>query len=456
MRSRQPRRAKRTIVIGALASVALPIAIAPGARAAAPEPFNNGTANATSIVARIAPGVGALELSTAAGVAVTEVTHALAAGKAQSFDLGLIGSSLTAEQCNGQPAPVTPDQLPQPTLADNRKGTASNSSDEIPIAGTTLGAGREEVTASKQPMSRAVSTLADVNIPGLLEIGGGRAVAETAIVGGNAREAHSTVDADLDIGGIVQLHGLHWDALHRTGANPTQTASFSIGDAAVGSVPLPVDQLQGVQDAVNAALVPSGVTISFPHIEHLTSPNDLIRVTPMRILLKDSPLGKTAVGPVLNLTRAQREMLFDTVVGVYCNAAAALLTGDIMMSVVSGTGFLVVDIGGAEATTADVRFTNPFGNFVPEVLLNVPAVLGLPEFAGVFVPSPYTSGAAPASLATAPAASVPLVGHCESRHAFHWPPCSHGAALPIGLIGLAATVGVAGLDWRHQRRRATA
>jgi hypothetical protein len=27
---------------------------------------------------------------------------------------------------------------------------------------------------------------------------------------------------------------------------------------------------------------------------------------------------------------------------------------------------------------------------------------------------------------------------------------------PLGLLGLVATVGVAGLDWRHQRRRTTA
>ena len=32
--------------------------------------------------------------------------------------------------------------------------------------------------------------------------------------------------------------------------------------------------------------------------------------------------------------------------------------------------------------------------------------------------------------------------------------CSRGALLPVGLIGLAATVGVAALDLRQQRRRA--
>jgi hypothetical protein len=301
-------------------------------------------------------------------------------------------------------------------------------------------------------LARAVSTLADITVPGLLQIGGGRAEADTEVVEGAAREAHSMVDADLDIGGIVKLSGLHWDAVHRTGTGPSTDATFSIAQAVVGNVPLPVDQLQSVEDAVNAALVPSGVTISMPHVEHITSPNDLIRITPLRILLKDSPLGKATLGPALNLTRAQRVQLFDVIVGVYCNAAAALLTGDITLSVLSGTGFLVIDLGGAEATTADVHFINPFGSVVPLPNVSIAPIV-TPDVAGIFVPSPLSIPApAAAAAVSAPSALTDRI-RCESTHSFRWPGCSHGAAATAGLLGLVAIGGLAALDWRHQRRR---
>jgi hypothetical protein len=62
--------------------------------------------------------------------------------------------------------------------------------------------------------------------------------------------------------------------------------------------------------------------------------------------------------------------------------------------------------------------------------------------------------ATPPAPATEPVASIgPLETVCESIHPQGGPGCTRGALVPLGLLGLAATAAVAGLDWRHQRRR---
>jgi hypothetical protein len=154
---------------------------------------------------------------------------------------------------------------------------------------------------------------------------------------------------------------------------------------------------------------------------------------------------------VLNLTRTQREQLFDQLTKSICQAAGALLVGDIGLDVVSGTGFIAVEIGGAEATTGELTLGNPFGDGggapTESVLPGLPVPAAIPSY--LPTPAPPSSPAAPR-----PAASIgPLKDVCTSAHPKHHTACSKGDAVAVGLIGLAATLGMAGADWRHQRRR---
>ena len=50
-------------------------------------------------------------------------------------------------------------------------------------------------------------------------------------VDGAAREAHAVTDVDVTLGGVVELSGLRWDALHRTGEDPQVVGTFDIGSA---------------------------------------------------------------------------------------------------------------------------------------------------------------------------------------------------------------------------------
>lgn len=473
MRVRRSRRRagyRRTAVLGATSALALLAGLGPASSSGAvegttPAPASaaGGVAKATALVARVAPGVGSLELALGSGIAVAELQNQLAQAQAQSFDLGLIGTTLTAEGCDGGDGLVPPSALPQPTRVDNRGGDRAEVTDEAPIGGSSLGAGRESARATTQPSATAVATVVAGDTP-VLQIAGGTATAHTEVLDDGSRQAVASVEVDLTIGGVVKLTALRWDAVHRSGGQDRAEASFTLGGGSLGGVPLPLDDLTAVQDGINALLGPTGVTVELPRVERLTEPTDLVRVTPLRIVIRDSELGGNLLGPVLNASRAQREQLFDELTKAYCTMAGVLLVGDVGVSVASGTGFLVTEIGGAEAISGDFVATNPFGELPAAPVEPAPPVTDPPAAlspggpsGGAPPPAPPSTTAAPATSTTPtqPVASLgPLERLCESVHPLRSPACSEGALAPLGMLGLLATGVVAGLDWRHQRRTA--
>jgi hypothetical protein len=458
------RRRRQLTVIPACLALLSGVQMATSWRAtAADPPFSNGTAMATAGVLRIAPGTGSLQLATTTGVSIARVANSLAEAQAQSIDLGLIGTSLTAEQCNGDAGALRQDQLPKPTGVDNRKGNANASSEELPLAASALGGGLEEAQADTIPAAHGSVSAITSQLGPVVGISGGRSDAFSRVDPGEAREAEATVSVDIDIAGIVQLRGAQWRAFHRTGAKPSTAGSFSVASSTAGGLPVPVDQLDPLEAALNTALAASGITVDLPSVVHITSPNDVVQVTPLRVTLKDSPVGKAALGPVLNLTRAQREQMFNAIVGSFCQAASLLLVGDVGLNVASGTGFLTVDVGGAQAASADLVIGNPFGADEPFAGLGgssvLPGGLTTGPTAGVTPGSPGTPGspavAAPAGVAAplAPIAEVgPLESFCESVSPADRPTCSLGGGIPLALLGIFATAGLAGIDWRHRRR----
>ncbi|MGV3759951.1 MAG: hypothetical protein ACO1PW_10495, partial [Actinomycetota bacterium] len=318
---------RRTILVGSASGLAVLSGLAPASRAAgapaAPDqvPFSNGMAKATAVVVKVAPGVGSLELALGSGIAVSELRNQLAQAQAQSFDLGLIGTTLTAEGCGD--AAVTADQLPQPTRVDNRQGDTEATADEAPLGDSALGAGRELARATTTPSATAVATAAGSDAP-RITIDGGQASATTEVVDGVARQARASTRLSLSIAGVLELEGLRWDARHRTGADPRAEAGFSIGSGTLGGIPLPLEDLAVAEDLINDALGPSGLSIDLPEVERFEEPNDLVRVTPLRISMRDSELGGAVLGPLLNASRAQRDQLFDELSSAICAAAGLL------------------------------------------------------------------------------------------------------------------------------------
>jgi hypothetical protein len=448
---------RRTALIGVTSTALLLAGLGSGSGQAAGQeattPFANGTAKATAVVVKVAPGVGSLELALGSGIAVAELKNQLGQAQAQALDLGLIGTTLTAGGCRNPV--IRPEQLPQPTRVDNRRGPAEASSDEIPIADSAFGGGRESAWATPEPLAGAVAT-AVASFADLVTVRGGRAEAVTEIVDGAARQAHATVEVGLGIAGLIDLSGLRWEAIHRTGKDPIAEAGFDIGTARLLGIPITLDSLAALQQVINDALAPTGISIQFPEVERFTEPADLVRITPLRIELKDSAVGRSVLSPVLDASREQRSQMFDTLAAAICDAAGALLVADIGVSIVGGTGFLAMEVGGAEATTGELVLENPFGEPSAPTVQAGPVTPTPPLRAPVAVPGAPRAPTTPTPRPTPVVDVGPLEELCETIHPFESPSCSEGAMAPLGLLGLVATVGVAALDWRHQRRRLAA
>ena len=416
-----------------------------GPATAVPElaaPFANGTASATAILTRFTPGVGSLPTGLFGGVALTNVTNTIAQAQAETLDFGLIGSLLIALDL------VPSESLPGPIRVDNRHGDASATDDEYPIAGTDLGGGRKSVKATTVPSAVATSTLVS-GFGDVVKLEGGRSESISEVLPGKAREARSSVSVDLDLGGIVQLSGLRWDAVHHTGDERHVDGTFGLKSVVVGGVPLPLDSLAAVETAINTALAPSGISVQLPKVEQFTTPVDVVRVTSLRVMLKDTPAGKTALGPILNLSREQREQLYDDLSAAYGPAGATLLAADVAASIVSGSGFLSIEVGGAEASSGPLVLKDPFGQIgapSPGTTLGPIPLTALP-------PLPVTGTVGQSrQVLSAPVARGVLEDACESIHLLHPNGCSGGRLLPVGLAGLVAAVAVGALDLGHQRR----
>jgi hypothetical protein len=418
--------------------------------------INNGTAKATAVVSKVGPGVGNLELAMTGGIAVTEVTNSVAQSTAQTLDMGLIGTSLTDESCRGSQT-LTPDDLPQPTSVDNRDGDARAQRDESGTAGGPAALGRMDVHAADGPPEASASTTTQaLQLDPVVQIGSGRASARTAVLPGEGRQAEAEVTSSLDLAGALSLEGMRWSAFHRTGREPLAEASFDVGRAAIGGLPFPTQDLAALEAAANQVLEPLGATIALPRVERFLEPNDLVRVTPMRIEVRDSPAGKTVFGPLLDATRDGRGQAFDALVEQVCDTASMLLVGDVVLSIVSGTGFLVIEVGGAEAMSSDFVIGDPFGAPVPPAVATPmpPTPATAPTAAVATTTAPPTPGtAAPpteqALPALQPTSAMDRV--CESVHP-NGGTCRDGAAATVGLLAVLVTTGIAGADLLRQRR----
>lgn len=418
--------------------------------------IGNGTARAAALIARVGPAVGNLQLAIRAGLAITQLTNSVAQATGQTLDLGLIGTALTAESCDGGGL-VTPNQLPQPTDIDNRGGAAHKAEDETGAPSGSVSIGNKAVSAGIEPVRGAATTTATlIDIPGVLEISAGLATAVTEVLPGEGRQATATVGVSLKLGGI-ELSGMEWRAFHRTGVDPAAEGSFTLAD--VAGIPLDIDlgQLSAVEDLLNTVGAPLGVSIEFPRVERVFEPTDIIRVTPLRVSLRDSPLGLALIAPIKTAAQPSIDKTFDAVTSAICQAGAVPLVADIAASVVAGSGSLILEVGGVEASSSPFASDTPFGEIPP--MVEPPTIVPSPS------PGPTAANAQPptnrsatttatsqeiaAPPTVASSSSGPLEAFCASVHP-NGSSCSQGAALALGLLGVLVTLSLAGYEIRKQ------
>ncbi|HYD09257.1 MAG TPA: hypothetical protein VEA78_04065 [Acidimicrobiales bacterium] len=455
--------ASAALVAASLGGVFAP----PGHAQEAPPPtggaFSNGRGQASAGVLAVEPAAGQVVIGFSSGVAIAGFRNSLAEGQAQIIDLGIVGDTLFgSSECDSSlpDIPSTDGIIPSsgrpdtPTRADSREGDTTVREEKLPIGAPGFGAGTQEVVVNQVPFANASSTPAAFEIPGVLRFVNGEAVADAGIVDGAQRLARAVSSVSITLADTVTLSGLRWEATHKSGADesaePEVNGIFDIGRISIAGTDLPLPSSPGAESQINEALKPTGISVTLPTVVHTKEPIDIVRVTPLRIRLADSEVLRTAIGTALNQSRTFREQVLNALLAD-CQTAGAALIADIAFLIGGGNGSVTLEVGGADATTQDVKFNNPFGSIQPLA----PVVNALPIRPGT-APAPSAVMPATDSTELTPATALPVdyEESCESKHEFEWPACSTGATLPIGVAGVVGTAVLGFLDWRKARAAA--
>jgi hypothetical protein len=459
---------KRALTItGAAASLTLIGAATLIPPAGASGSFIIGTATGIAQAFALAPRTGGFAYTVTGGSSIADYRGTLAQAESQSADLGLIGTSLTAEGCDGSAPTVSPDQLPQPLIAESDKGNTSKSADQTGISqsGVLAVGGHETVAVTTTPSSNASFDGGNLTIPGVVQATGLTTSAAAKLIPGQARtaSADSAVGRLSLLGGVVVLDGLHWSADQRSGSGAYARGAFTAGDVIVNGQKQSgsADQLATVLTALNSVLAPSGLHVTLPVTKKTSSG---ITVTPLTIGIDDSTLGASIVNPVLTASQPVQEQIQNILYGISCKFGTAFTVEDIGLSAVDGTGGADLVFGGVSAASDGNSYANPFGNISLGSSSASTALGGSAAVPGITSTTPGGLGGAAAPPATAGVGAVPgtspqLAGNsrttssCATTSPANWPHCSDGNALVVGLLGLAAVTAIGGGDWLATRRR---
>ncbi len=437
-----------------------------------------GTAVAQAIA--FAPSTAGLNYAVTLATSIADFQASQGQAKSQTLDTGAIGLSLTSTGCDGSAPTINASQLPQPAEAESTGSTQNQTKTVAGVPGGA-GAGVEQASATSQPSSSAVTKISDLGVPGSFDIAGAQSTAETQIIGGQTREAVSTADIQKVslMGGLIVLSGLHWVSTQRTGATTTATGSFAVGSVTVAGIAIPVstDSLAQVFTIVNTALVATGFHLTPP--QAVTEPDGTQVETPMSIGIDGSALGAAVVGPLLGPAQPLRDAIDKAVLGVSCKLGIGLLVGDISLGVLAGGGNLDIELGGARAVTDGTAYGNPFGTFgllgsstasdggTPSVDLGggstvdtTPAVTtgGSLDSGSTGSTGSPAGAAAPGTTASTGTPGAEALGPLTRSVSCHslspaGGGCSPGAAVPVGLAGVAVVVGFTIADLARYRRR---
>jgi hypothetical protein len=440
-----------------------------------------GDANAVAQAITVHPSTAGLGYDITLATSIADYQADLAQAESKTFDGGAIVLSATSTQCDGSAPTISQSQLPQPVEVESDSGDASHAQTlNSGYNGSGPGAGVEQANVTTQPQATATTKLADLDVPGGLDVSGSQSSAFAQQVTGKLRQATSTADIGQVAlaGGLVTLTGLHWQTTQETGAAGavTQaTGAFTIAGITVSGVTTPVsaDNLAQVLTVANTALAPTGFHIGPVPAMQQNSADGSVAVPPLSIGIDSSALGAQLVGPLLGSSETLSQALDQALLGVTCKLGTALTVRDIAVGALAGGGGIDLELGGVDAVSDGTAFANPFDNSLGLLggsagAVSLPGSLGIAGSSG-FTPgtpgsaatpgtpgSVSASGSAPGGASgSAPGAlgGVTRVLRCLTTSPFGHPGCSGGgAAVPVGLVGLTAVVGMGVADLTRLRR----
>ena len=322
--------------------------------------FSNGTASASAQSVKVNPTAASLSIGATIGISLAGYQNDVAKAEARGIDLGVIGTTLAGEGCDGGEPTLPAEQQPQPLVADSREpDAAGGKSAPEAIAGITLPAIQKVARATSEPMGEATTLSAPVGRAGVVEVAGARSNALVSVVEHRTRRAVATTEiAEISLGGgVVKLGGLKWQAVQQTGADEADTAAFTIGNVTVGGVPvaIPSGDLGPVFTTVNQALAPLGIELRAPALRNV---GDVVAVDALAVAVIPSPTRDAVSGQLLGTLQPVREALIDALLDLDCGNATYVTLADVALGSFTGSGSFSLELGGVIATSRELQFTS--------------------------------------------------------------------------------------------------
>jgi hypothetical protein len=331
-----------------------------GSQTGSSSAFPNGTASASAQSVKVNPTAASLSIGATIGISLAGYQNDVAKAEARGVDLGVIGTTLAGEGCDGGDPTLPADQQPQPLVADSREPDAAGGmSAPEAIAGITIPAIQKLARATPEPMGEATTLSAPVGQAGVAEIAGARSNALVTVIEHRTRRAVATSEiAEVSLGGgVVKLGGLKWQAVQQTGADETDSAAFTIGSVVIGGVPVPIPSgdLSPLFATVNQALAPLGIELRAPA---LRNDGGVVAVDALTVAIIPSATRDALSGQLLGTLQPVREALVDALLELDCGNATYITVADVALGSVTGSGSLSLELGGVIATSRELQFTS--------------------------------------------------------------------------------------------------
>jgi hypothetical protein len=317
--------------------------------------------------------------------------------------------------------------------------------------------------------AEAITTVAPLGDAAIAQVRGGQSTATSGIVDEGVREARAftRIGSVTMGGGAIVLRGLEFEAIHRSGAVEETIGRFNLGGLTIGGqdIPLPGEGIEQVA-ALDEQLRPLGFTVTPPRVREAQG---IVFVDPLKIGVIPADTKESLVGPIIGALQPVREALFAELLALDCGELAEALGRnipantivsifDIALSSVSGAGALLLELGGVQATTAEIdAFAFPPLPDLPDLPPVLDAAPSLSD-AGGSAGLGTGSGAASGTTGGTPAGTPSETGTGQVTESTPVQNIagvggSRGGALAlVGGLGLAAMLATAEGDRRKMRR----
>ena len=353
---------RRTLVVAAVWMAVMATLVVTSSSASGQEPgVEPGLGNAYAQGYRVDPRLGRLSFGITYGMALAGHQNTVAVGEARSVDLGVIGTTLAAEGCDGGDPTFAKEDQPQPLVVRSTEDGSEKGKTE------TENGVEKHAKASDAPLANAVAVTAASGDPAVLEIGSTVSETTSGIVDGKRQARAVTEVSDITFaGGVIVLEGLRWDAVWQSAPDEVAQGSFTIEGITAGPQGLKAprelsDGAAGLAEA-NAVLEPLGFKIEPPTVR---KESGIAFVDPMRIAVVPSSQREALLGPIFNAAQPYRERVYDALIEADCGNASYLTVGDIAIGSVTGAGSLGLEVGGVTASSDDLRRTSFLGSLTP-------------------------------------------------------------------------------------------